>query len=457
MFDPQLSQSTEWLKLVIDRLPQTIFWKDIDSNYIGCDYSFAQLAGLESPQDIVGKNDYDLPWTREEAEWYRECDRRGMDSDTPEYGIIETQVNAEGKLTWLETNKVPIHDSDGKVIGVLGTFKDVTERQEAEVKIKQSFKKLTDFQDALIRSAIVSIMDTQGVITYVNDRFCQFFQHSAAELIGNTYKVIDSDYHSTEFWQNLWATIEQGEIWQGEIFGYKKDGQEYWINATIIPSLDKNNQPVQYLEILEDISERKKAEAALEYQLQEAKLLNQITQAIHQSLDTQEIFKTATEQIRQFLEVDRVGVFKLKNNYDFEDVLNESLGEFIIQDRDVIDQDNIFLRDLLQECFFDTYLAVEYSKGEVLVINDTHTADLRDSHQNILLSLNVRAYLVVPLLQGKKLWGLLCIYQLSSSRKWKQGEIEFMQKLATQLSIVLQQAQLLEQEKQQKQIATASA
>ena len=450
--NPQLSQSAKWLQLVIDRLPQTIFWKDINSNYIGCDCSFAELGGCQSSREIVGKTDYDLPWTKEESDWYRECDRRVMDSNTPEYGIIKTQVNAEGKLTWIETNKIPLHDNEGNVIGVLGTFEDVTERQEAQAKLKQSLQNLTDFQAALTRSAIVSIIDTEGIITYANERFCQLFQYSLTELIGNTYEVINSNYHSDEFWQHLWTTIARGEIWQGEIYSCAKDGTKYWVNATIIPSLDENNLPIQYLQILEDITERKKTEAALEYQLQKTKLLNQIVQAIRHSLDTQEIFQTATKQIRQLLQVDRVGVFQIADDFDGGDILDRSLGEFIIQERDVLDRDNSAISDRLQECLFDTYLAVEYEAGDVLAISDTYTADLRDSHQEILLSLNIRAYLVVPLFQRDRLWGLLCIYQSSRSRQWQKTEIEFMQKIATQLGIALQQAQLLEQEKNQRNL-----
>ena len=178
-------------------------------------------------------------------------------------------------------------------------------------------------------------------------RFCKFFQYSSGELIGQTYKVINSKYHSTEFWQYLWKTIEKGEFGREKFALAPKDGQEYWTNTTIIPSLDENNQPIQYLEILEDISERKKTEVALEYQLQKTKLLNHITQAIRRSLDTQQIFQSATEQIRRFLAVDRVGVFQLETDFDQGEVLDRSLGKFVIQDRDVIEQENSFLSDSL--------------------------------------------------------------------------------------------------------------
>ena len=449
-FDSQLSQSLAWLQLVLNRLPQIIFWKDINSNFLGCDRNFAVLAGLSSPEEIVGKSDYDLPWTKEEADWYRECDRRIMDSDTPEYGIIETLVDAEGKLTWLETNKIPLHDSEGKVIGILGTFEDVTEREEAKILTQQSLNQLSDFQKALTQSAIVSIMDTEGKIIYVSDRFCEISQYSREELIGKTHGVVNSARHSGEFWQSLWSKIEKGEIWQGEIYDRAKNGRGYWVSATIMPSLDAENRPTQYLEILKDITERKKAEAVLEYELQKTKLLGKVTQAIRQSLDTQEIFATATQQIREFLGVDWVDIFQFEGDFSQKDIVKGNLGEFVAQD--IASQNNSIALERLQECFFDTYLSVDYQKGEVLAISDIDTADLRDTHQEILTSLDIRAYLVVPLLQGKQLWGLLCIYQLSHHRCWKKVEIEFTHKIATNLSIALYQAQLLEREKKQQQL-----
>ena len=399
---------------------------------------------------MIGKSDYDLPWTTKESDWYVECDRRVMDSDTAEYGILETQLNADGKLTWIETNKIPLHDESGNVIGILGTFEDVTERQLAEEKIKQSLRKLSDFKSALTRSAIVSIMDQDGVITYVNDRFCAISQYSTSELIGKTHRVVNSNYHSAEFWQHLWTTIRRGEIWQGEIYDQAKDAQGYWVNATIIPSLNENNRPIEYLEILDDISERKRAESALGYQLQKTKLLNQLTEAIYQSLDTKSIFQTVTKQIRQFLEVDCVGIFQLENERGSEERTSKSVEKLVAWD--IANTASSSLSNRLEECCFNTYLAVDYQQGDILAIANTETADLTEAHQKLLKSLDIKAYLVVPLLQGDDLWGLLCIYQSSLPRQWEQAEIEFMQKIATQLCIGLYQAQLLAQEKQQRHL-----
>ena len=133
----QLSQSKQLLQLVLDTIPQSVFWKDLNSAYLGCNLSFAQDAGLLNPQEIIGKNDFDMPWTIQEAEFYRSYDQKIMASNQAELGIIESQRNAEGKLTWIETNKAPLHDQQGKVIGILGTYQDITAKKVAEQTLKQ--------------------------------------------------------------------------------------------------------------------------------------------------------------------------------------------------------------------------------------------------------------------------------------------------------------------------------
>jgi len=105
----QLSQSLAWIQLVIDQLPQTIFGKDLNSCFLGCARSFAELAGAKSSEELIGKNDYEMPWVKV-ADSYVECDRRITASNTAEYGILEKLIDADGKSTWLETNEVPLLD-----------------------------------------------------------------------------------------------------------------------------------------------------------------------------------------------------------------------------------------------------------------------------------------------------------------------------------------------------------
>ncbi|EKU98412.1 PAS domain S-box [Leptolyngbya sp. PCC 7375] len=133
----QTQPSAQALYWVLDNMPAAAFWKDHNSVYLGCNQQFSKAAGLASPAEIVGKTDFDLPWKREEAEWFRACDRQVMESNTPELNITEPQRQADGHQYWLETNKIPLHDSQGVVVGILGTYMEITARIEAENQLKQ--------------------------------------------------------------------------------------------------------------------------------------------------------------------------------------------------------------------------------------------------------------------------------------------------------------------------------
>ena len=158
--EAELMGSQQLLQLVMDTLPTAIFWKNRDSVFLGCNRNFAENAGLSSPDEIVGKTDYDLPWKPEETEFYRACDRRVMLANQPEFGIIEPQLNSAGEQTWVETNKAPLHDSQGYVIGMLGTYQDVTQRKRAEVALQELNQKL-ELQTLDLRSALAQLKQSQ--------------------------------------------------------------------------------------------------------------------------------------------------------------------------------------------------------------------------------------------------------------------------------------------------------
>ena len=148
-----MNHSDDALFRIINTLPQAIFWKDKNSIYLGCNQYFSDAAGLASPDEIVGKSDYDLPWNKAQADFFVKVDRRVMNNNAAELNIIEPLVNAKGENTWLQTNKMPLHGDNGEVNGVIATFLDVTERvnaqhaleklnQELELRVKQRTSEL---------------------------------------------------------------------------------------------------------------------------------------------------------------------------------------------------------------------------------------------------------------------------------------------------------------------------
>lgn len=165
----RFGDSKDLLQKVLDTIPQTVFWKDTELNYLGCNQLFAQNAGKSCPAELIGLSDFDLPWGHEEAEFYRKCDRRVMDSDQAEIGIIESQINADGKLTWLETNKVPLHNDEGKVIGILGTYHDITRLKQAEEVLQRDNIELERLVEARTR-ALKFAADRDGLTGLANRR-----------------------------------------------------------------------------------------------------------------------------------------------------------------------------------------------------------------------------------------------------------------------------------------------
>lgn len=127
----ELERQVRQYQQVIDALPMTIFWKDRDGRFLGCNQHVADSAALASPSDVIGKTDSDMPWSAM-AESYRADDHAVMASGKPRLKIIEELQQGDGKVIWLETNKVPLLDPQGQIYAVLGTYEDVTTRRSEE-------------------------------------------------------------------------------------------------------------------------------------------------------------------------------------------------------------------------------------------------------------------------------------------------------------------------------------
>lgn len=147
----------------------------------------------------------------------------------------------------------------------------------ASRSLKATSKELADLKFALDEAAIVAITDQRGIITFVNDKFCEISKYSREELVGQDHRIVNSTYHSKDFIRKIWVTIARGQTWHGELRNQTKDGAFYWVDTTIVPFLDDRGKPYQYVAIRFDITERKLAEHRIR---QQAELLDKTRDAV---------------------------------------------------------------------------------------------------------------------------------------------------------------------------------
>jgi diguanylate cyclase (GGDEF)-like protein/PAS domain S-box-containing protein len=133
--EEELYRAHQMLQTILNTIPQRVFWKDRNCTYVGCNRAFATDAGLNNPAEIVGKSDFELAWSGT-ADRYRADDKRVMEQGLTKLNFDETQSRTDGSLLWLRTSKLPLWDREGKVIGVIGTYEDITERKVAEDRVK---------------------------------------------------------------------------------------------------------------------------------------------------------------------------------------------------------------------------------------------------------------------------------------------------------------------------------
>jgi PAS domain S-box-containing protein len=254
-----LRENQQLLTAIVDNSEAVIYVKDLQGKYLRVNRRFCELFKLTS-EDVLGKTDYDI-FPKPVADALRIVDEQAAKSDHP---LTEQEkVPHDGALHTYISVKSTLPDANGSPYAVFGISTDITQVKVVEENLRKSLREVSDYKYALDESSIVAITDQKGRITYVNDNFCRISKYGRAELIGQDHQLINSGYHPAAFIRQLWVTIANGQIWKGELKNKAKDGSFYWVDTTIVPFLDEQGKPYQYVAIRSDITSRKQVEGEL--------------------------------------------------------------------------------------------------------------------------------------------------------------------------------------------------
>ncbi len=256
-----LQQRENFLQLVLNTIPQAVFWKNRDLVYLGGNRNFAQDAGVSSVPEVVGKTDYDLAWNPRLVESFRSVDQQVIQSGLPQLKVEEAVVQNDGTATWLETTKIPLMDEKGNTVGVLGMYEDVTERKQVEEALRRSEQRLA----LLVQQSPLAVIewDLNFCVVGWNLTAEKVFGYSRAEALGRHARFIIPEVYHTHVgavWQNL---LNQTGGTRSTNDNVTQDGRLItcdWYNR---PLVDINQQVIGVVSLVEDISERKRADDEL--------------------------------------------------------------------------------------------------------------------------------------------------------------------------------------------------
>ncbi len=251
-----LQASLRLTEQIINALPARVFWKDTDLTYIGCNRLFASDAGLSAPAEIVGKSDYQLAWS-EQAAAYRADDRQVIESGQAKLLIEEPQTTPEGHTITLLTSKVPLHDASGAIIGILGTYLDITALKRAEASEARLATAVKQVAEAIM------ITDAQGSIVDVNPAFEVSSGYTRDEVIGRNPRMLKSGKHDAAFYRRMWSVLTDGHVWRGRLTNRRKDGTLYDEDVSISPIHSTDGTTVNFVAVKRDVTAQERLEAQL--------------------------------------------------------------------------------------------------------------------------------------------------------------------------------------------------
>lgn len=350
--------------------------------------------------------------------------------------LEEPNQRPDGEVRYFHTIKSPIFDAHGNISQIVGVSRDITERKQTESALREQQRFTEQIAESTL--AILYVYDlTEQRNIYCNHQIETVLGYSPGEIEAMGNALFPQLVHPDDLSQVLnnyqqFCCLADGEFSEIEYRVRHKAGNYRWLLARDkILKRSPEGKPQQIVGVAVDVTELKETQAILHQQTERERLLMAIAQNIRQTLDLEQILHTAVAEVRQFLQSDRVVIYRF-----------EADGSSIIVAESVAEGWRSVLGMQSAATFMIETLERNQLDGQVIPIDNIYTASLNADDIERLEQMQVQAELMVPILQNSHLWGLLAAHHCQQSRHWEPFEIALQQQLATQLAIAIQQSEL---------------
>jgi len=343
------------------------------------------------------------------------------------FGIpIRAQGEVLAVLVFYQRNQSTLERRIVELVNAVATqLGSHVQRKQAELELLKVTQAVESTSDA------IAITDLKGRSIYHNQAFIQRYGYTVEDL--NITNAAQAMYVQPQIYKQIYKTIRRGLSWSDELELKTKNGEAVITLVRADNIKDDTGNLIGLVGVITDITERKKVEATLLQQLKRERLAVAMLERIRSSLNLAEILTTAVEEVRQFLQVDRTVIYQFNPNWSgFIAVESVEKNCMAIAGMEIYDP-----------CFGERYISL-YTDGRIRATDDVYNAGMAECHLNLLTELQVRANLVVPILQGENLWGLLIAHHCTGPRPWQKFEAECLQQLGVQLAIAIQQSTLFQ-------------
>jgi diguanylate cyclase (GGDEF)-like protein/PAS domain S-box-containing protein len=254
----KLAEFNRDFEAFLDQTTDFVYFKNQESRFRFCSQTLAQITGFANWRDMVGKHDREV-FPADTAAIYEAEERPLFTHGTPLLNKVDPFYNEKGQPGFVQTSKWPLFDSLGKVSGIFGISRDVTEAKRKEARLELSANVFSNAREGIL------VTDAQANIVAVNEAFTRITGYVAEDVLGKNPRILQSGLHDPAFYKALWKSVDGKGFWEGEMWDRRKNGEEYPQLTSISRVFDSQMQVINYVALITDISPQKDHERALEY------------------------------------------------------------------------------------------------------------------------------------------------------------------------------------------------